>query len=271
MPSGFGFLSVHRVLWIMAVIVSCLGATDAQAQFSRVKVKMQSGEIRPIMELPRFRLQLNIVESQWKHRANSADWVVTSAPRHCPFGSAFRLRWNGPLMASEIALAESSCSDFQKKKYESAPSELSESCACKPVLRTIEQGSWSWSDALWESLDDRLLLEEELRLALLLKAPKEAALPVMLVLGASRTGLFDLHQNALCKSTEIFELKDQGIFSLLRSMLARFGTAMQVSCLGSRQGKVDFSEVHYSVLRGRMTGRAILQFDDGEQHELEFP
>jgi hypothetical protein len=255
--------------WLL--LVSCLWLPEAHAQFSRVKVRMQSGEVRPILDLPWFRLQLNVVESQWKSYANTADWVVTSAPQHCPFGSAFRLRWNGPLMASEIALAESSCTDFQRKKYESAPAEVGESCACKPVLRTVQQGTLPWSEALWESLDDQLLMAEELRLALLLKSSQGQPWPVMLVLGSTGSGLFDLNQQMLCVSAETFELKNQGIFGLLRSLMDRFGTALPISCLGQRQGTVDFSGVRYSVLRGRMSGQALLKFNDGEQHELEFP
>lgn len=261
------------------LVLSLMPVHDAQAQFGRVKVRLQSGEIRPIMELPWFRLQLNVHESQWKGQANTADWVVTSAPLQCPFGTSFRLRWQGPLTPADVQWAVSNCSDFQRKKYESAGEQSAENCACKPVLRTVTQGSLPWSEAVWESFDDELLLADELRLALLLKDPpaqqtqdqEPGKTPVMLVLGAERSGLFDLQGQSLCNATEMLSVKDKSTLGLIQILFERFGTRLKVSCLGNRQGEVDFSSVKYSVLRGRMTGTALLQFQDGERYELEFP
>gem|GEM_PF-1049664 len=264
---------------LSTLLLSLLPMEDAQAQFGRVKVRLQSGEVRPVMELPWFRLQLNVHESQWKGHANTADWVVTSSPLQCPFGTSFRLRWQGRLTDSDLQLAVSSCSDFQRKKYESAGEQIAERCFCKPVLRTISHGNLPWSEALWESLDDELLLADELRLALILKdqaadqpnSLESGRTPVMLVLGAQRTGLFDLQGQTLCAATDMLSVKDKSTLGLIQTLFERFGTRLKVSCLGQRQGEVDFSSVKYSVLRGRMTGAALLQFEDGERYVLEFP
>lgn len=260
-----------RLLALILGACCLLWGNDSHAQFGRVKVRMQSGEVLPITELPWFRLQLNVTESQWKGYANTADWVITSAPRHCPFGTAFRLRWQGRLSDADISLAQTSCTEFQRKKYASGPAEVRESCDCAPVLRTLEHGTLPWSEALWESLDDALLLADEMRLALLLKASEQEATPVMFVLGSDRSGLFDLNHQLLCESSQSFSIKGKGIFAIVQGLIGQFGTALPVSCVGGRQGTVDFSSVHFSVLRGRMTGTAILQFDQGERHELQFP
>jgi hypothetical protein len=269
-----GLMTVWGIL-----ILGLVPVEDAQAQFGRVKVRLQSGEVRPVMELPWFRLQLNVHESQWKGHANTADWVVTSSPLRCAFGNSFRLRWQGRLTETDLNLAISSCSESQRKKYESAGEQAVESCACKPVLRTISQGNLPWSEALWESLDDELLLADELRLAFVLKdqpadqpnPPESGRTPVMLVLGAQRSGLFDLRGRALCTAAEMLSVKDKSTLILIQTLFEQFGTRLKVNCLGRRQGEVDFASVKYSVLRGRMTGAALLQFEDGERYVLEIP
>lgn len=271
---------MKSLITVLACIALCsLSLKDAHAQFGRVKVQMQSGEFRPIMELPWFQLQLNVHESQWKGYANTADWVVTSAPLHCPFGSGFRLQWKGRLTDADQQLAVSRCSDAQSKKYESAERSAGVDCACKPVLRTVTQGRLPWSEALWESFDDELLLADELRLALILKEQAGSLAdrsgggqtPVMLVLGSQRSGLFDLHGQSLCSARQATSVSGKSSMELIQALLERFGARLQLSCLGHRQADVDFSAVSFSVLRGRMTGTARLEFEDGERYELVFP
>jgi len=243
---------------------------SALAQFDFVDVKMQSGEVRPIMSLPWFQYQLQIHKGAYASRAATADWIVYSPPHFCPISAWTYTRWNGTITAADRKLTEGGCNKrmFEEKLSSLSP-EVKQVCACRPVLET-ESTIYGQKRALWKSYDDKLLLDESFKLAADLVDGSGSRVTVLLTMGSNSAGIFGFDGSELCRyELDIFELHMKGVDRLgaLTRSDKRFKIPAQ--CVPDRRGEFNFGDVSYSFWRQRITGDIKLKFEGGESYVIQ--
>jgi len=117
---------MRTLLFLLSVMTFHVGAL---AQFDLVDVRMQSGEVRPIMSLPWFQYQLQIQKGAYANRATTADWIVYSPPRYCPISAWTYLRWNGAITAADRKQTEDGCNKRMfDGKLSSLPQDVKQVC-----------------------------------------------------------------------------------------------------------------------------------------------
>lgn len=258
---------MRTLLFLLSVMTFHVGAL---AQFDLVDVRMQSGEVRPIMSLPWFQYQLQIQKGAYANRATTADWIVYSPPRYCPISAWTYLRWNGAITAADRKQTEDGCNKRMfDEKLSSLPQDVKQVCACRSVLET-ESTIYNRQRALWKSLDDDLLLDESFKLAadLIDGAGKKA--PVLLTMGSKSAGIFGFDGSPLCRyELDLFESHMKGIDRLTALMRSDKRFKIPVQCLPDRLGEFNFGDVSYSVLRQKITGEIQLKFEGGESYVIQ--
>lgn len=244
---------------------------NAMAQFDLVDVKMQSGEIRPIMSLPWFQYQLQIQKGSYANRAATADWIVYSPPRFCPISAWHYLRWGGNITAADRKLTEDGCNKRMfEEKLSLLPPDVKQVCGCRSVLET-ELTIHGRKRALWKSYDDELLLDESFKLAADLIDEAGSRAPVLLTMGSKSAGIFGFDGSELCRyELDIFESNMKGIDRLEALMKSEKRFKIPVQCVPNRRGEFNFGDVSYSFLRQKITGEIKLKFEGGESYVIQF-
>lgn len=245
---------------------------NAFAQFDLVDVKMQSGEIRPIMSLPWFQYQLQIQKGSYANRATTADWIVYSPPRFCPISAWSYLRWNGSITPADRKLTEDGCNKRMfEEKLSLLPHDVKQVCGCKSVLETESTISNGRNRALWKSNDDELLLDESFKLSADLVDGSGSRAPVLLTMGSKSAGIFGFDGSELCRyELDIFETNMKGIDRLNALMRSDKRFKIPVRCIPDRRGEFNFGDVSYSFWRQKITGEIKLKFEGGETYVIQF-
>lgn len=244
---------------------------SALAQFDLVDVKMQSGEVRPIMSLPWFQYQLQIQKGTYANRATTAEWVVYSPPRFCPMGTGFYVRWNGSITAADRKLTEDGCNKRMfEEKLSFLPPDVKEVCGCRSVLET-ESTIYGQKRALWKSYDDELLLDESFKLAADLVDGSGSRAPILLTIGSKSAGIFGFDGSELCRyELDIFESHMKGIDRLFALINSDKRFKIPIQCVPDLQGEINFGDVSYSFWRQKITGEMQLKFKGGETYVIQF-
>jgi hypothetical protein len=264
-PGAFVMRTLFFLLSIIAFHASAL------AQFDLVDVKMQSGEVRPIMSLPWFQYQLQIQKGANANRATTADWIVYSPPRFCPISAWSYLRWNGSITAADRKLTEDGCNKRMfEVKLSLLPPDVKQVCGCRSVLET-ESTINSNKRALWKSYDDELLLDESFKLAADLVDKSGSIAPVLLTMGSKSAGIFGFDGSELCRyELDIFESHMKGIERLDALLKSDKRFKIPIQCVPDRQGEINFGDVSYSFWRQKITGEMQLKFKGGETYVIQF-
>jgi hypothetical protein len=258
---------MRTILFLLSFIVF---HGNALAQFDLVDVRMQSGEVRPIMSLPWFQYQLQIQKGNYANRAATADWIVYSPPRFCPISAWTYLRWNGAITAADRQLTVDGCNKRMfEEKLSSLPSDVKQVCACRSVLET-ESTIPARDRALWKSLDDELLLDESFKLAADLVDSDGSRAPVLLTMGSNSAGIFGFDGSELCRyELDLIESHMKGIERLSALMKSEKRFKVPVRCVPDRRGEFDFGDVSYSFWRQKITGEIKLKFEGGESYVIQ--
>ncbi len=232
--------------------------------FDKVTVRMQSGDVVPINSLPWFKFAIVISHGKWADRATSAEWIIVAPPKYCPYGHNYRLQWEGSVTSFKEQTIRS-CNDTQYKKLEGLPDDVKKVCSCSILLDNIG----SKDGSLWRSHDDDLLNADELRLkSTLIKG--EEKLPIMLTLGGKVSGLYDFKGNKLCSyaGKPITPDPNAGAFEKLNSIFSKGADPFDITCFENQKGKIDLSKLSFSVLRGKIVGKAEITFPN-QQYFIE--
>lgn len=240
------------------------------AQFDLVDVKMQSGEIRPILSLPWFQYQLQIQTGAYANRAATADWIVYSPPRFCPISAWFYTRWNGAITATDRKTTEDGCNKRMfEEKLSSLPPDVKQVCGCRSVLET-ESTIHDRKRALWKSYDDELLLDESFKLAADLVDGSGNRAPVLLTMGSNTAGIFGFDGSELCRyELNLFESHMKGMDRLGALMKSDKRFKIPIRCIPDRWGELNFGDVSYSFWRQKITGEIKLKLEGGESYVIQ--
>jgi hypothetical protein len=242
----------------------------ASAQFDLVDVRMQSGEVRPIMSLPWFQYQLQIHGGTHANRATTADWVVYSPPRFCPISAWYYTRWGGSLTDADRKVTLDGCNKRMfEEKLSSLPTAVKQICSCRPALET-ELMAQAGKRALWKSHDDQLLLDESFKVAADLVDSSGSRTPVLLAMGSNSAGIFAFDGSELCRyEVDLFNPQMKGIDKLRALMQWDKRFKIPIRCMPDRRGEFNFGDVSYSFWRQKITGEMKLRFEGGESYVIQ--
>ena len=244
---------------------------NAQAQFSNVDVKLKSGEIKPLMDVPWFQYQFHIYESQYANKATSADWIIYSPPRFCPMSSWFYVRSGGNITDIDHSNLKKQCDERMfNEKLANLPDQIKSICNCKLVLKTESAANLSNPKAIWISLDDEVLLDDSFKIVADLIDPSENKTSVLLTLGASVSGIFAFDGSQLCKygGNDVFS-NQSGIKKLMALLGSKSNKKIPISCLPDKKGVFDMSTMSYSIWSKKIVGDMKITFDNGEIYALK--
>ncbi len=258
---------MRTILSILLLIAFHVGAL---AQFDRVDVKMQSGEVRPIMSLPWFQYQLQIHGGTYASRASTADWIIYSPPRFCPISAWYYVRWNGSITDDDRKLTQDGCNKRMfEEKMSSLPSDVKQVCSCRPALET-ESTIHSGKRAIWRSHDDELLLDESFKVSADLIDSSGNRAPVLLTIGSNNAGILSFNGSELCRyEIALFNSEMKGLERLRALMQWDKRFKIPIRCVPDRHGEFNLGDVSYSFWRQRITGEMKLKFEGGEPYVIQ--
>lgn len=239
----------------------------AQADFTKVIVKMQSGETVPIMDLPWFKFQFHVYESKWKDQATTADWAIYSPPKSCVLGSFFQLNWQNGLSHNDLDKIKSRCDSLQQSKLKNLNLEDKKNCSCNLILRTKEKSLFG-SKSVWVSLDDDILKSDEFKLFAQLKDKSGNSTPIILSLGSQDSGLYNLDGQRICRYSK--KIEASGAYNMITQFLSEIDKPVSISCIGESNGFLLLDKVSYSLIRSKIVGDIDLKFENGENYVIQF-
>lgn len=246
-------------------------ALTVKAQFTNVDVKMKSGEIKPLMEVPWFQYQINIYESQYANKATQADWIIYSPPKFCPVSSWFYVRWNGSITESDQSNLKKQCDDRMfNEKLANLPEQVKSVCSCRLVLKTESMANQNNSKALWISFDDELLTDDSFKIVADLIDSSSNKTSVLLTIGGNLSGIFSFDGSQLCRyggNENVYGYS--GIKKLMALLGSKTNKKIPISCLPNKDGYFDMSAISYSVWSRKIVGDMKITFDNGETYGLK--
>ena len=256
---------------ILSGLVIFLLIFNARAQFTNVDVKMQSGETRPLMEVPWFQYQINIYESQYASKASMADWIVYSPPKFCPISSWFYVRWQGNITESDHSNLKKQCDDRMfKEKLANLSDQVKSVCSCRLVLKTESTANLANRKALWLSFDDELLNDDSFKIVGDLIDSASNKTSVLLTIGGNLSGIFSFDGTQLCKYGGNENVSSEtGIKKLMALLGSKTNKEIPISCLPNKNGFFDMSTMSYSVWSRKIIGDMKITFDNGEIYGLK--
>ncbi len=243
---------------------------NAQAQFDLVDVRMQSGEVRPILSLPWFQYQLQIQKGTYANRAATADWIIYSPPRFCPISAWTYTRWIGSINAADRKWTEDACNKRMfEEKLSSLPQDVKQVCGCRSVLET-EATIHGKDRALWRSHDDELLLDESFKLAADVVDASGSRAMVLLTMGTNSAGIFGFDGSELCRyEIDLFNSSMKGVERLNALMQSNKRFNIPARCIQNRLGEFNFGDISYSVWKQKIIGDIKLKFEGGESYVIQ--
>lgn len=249
------------------ILIFLFFVMPAQADFTKVIVKMQSGETIPIMELPWFKFQFHVYESQWKNQASTADWAIYAPPKSCILSSYFRLNWQSGLSSSDLKQLKSNCDAGQQSKFKNLSLEDTQNCSCNLILRT-EEKSFFGSKSVWVSHDDTLLKSDEFKLFAQLIDKSGNTTPIILSLGSHDSGLYSVDGQRICRYSK--KIEASGAYKMITKFISEIDTPIPISCIGESNGLLLLNKVSYSLIRSKLVGDIDLKFENGENYVIKF-
>lgn len=256
--------------WLQGLCLLIL-LNSAKAQFTNIEVKMQSGETKPLMELPWFQYQINIYEGQYASKATMADWIVYSPRKFCPLGNGFYVRWRGNISESDHSTAKKSCDEIMlKEKLTNLPDQIKSVCSCRLALKTESTANLANPKALWLSLDDELLNDDSFKVVVDLIDSASNKTSVLFAVGSGSSGIFSFDGTKICKAAENeIPSSASGIKKLMALLGSKTNKEIPISCLPNRSGFFDMSAVSYSAWSRKIIGEMKITFDNGEAYALK--
>ena len=256
--------------WLIGMLLTFL-TFSLKAQFTNVVVKMESGEFKPLMEIPWFQYQINIYEGQYANKATLADWIIYSPPKFCPISSWYYVRWVGNITEFDHINLKKQCNEKMfNEKLANLPDQVKSICSCKPVLKTETTANLGNSKATWTSLDDEILNDDSFKVVADLVDSSSNKTPVLLALGGSQSGIFAFDGSQLCRySGNELVSNMTGLKKLMALINSKSSKNMPISCLPDKEGFFDISKMSYSVWSKKIVGDMRITFNNGEIYGLK--
>jgi len=248
----------------LALCVAAFLPVYALADFSKVTVKMQSGLLIPLVDLPWFKFAKSLQDSPYRDKAATAEWVIHAPPAFCPYNYWMYVRWNGSIEPDK-AKARDSCTRSSLEKLKHLPAEVQTVCQCALILQT-DVSDTAGQRSTWQSFNDELLLSDEIKIQRTLKW-KDESLPVLISLGGLSSGLYNYSGEKLCTYAGREVGVESGRASLEKILNTR-SVPVPVACFNRWQGVIDMSGTYFNFLTRKFSGDVHLNFGNGERYVI---
>jgi hypothetical protein len=239
----------------------CISKSKA-TDFSAVTVQMQSGEKIPALDLPFFQLAINITYGKWASKAATTEWIIYAPPKNCPFGNRYRLGLKSPVYLFTKS-TEISCDADNYYRLAGWPDSAKDACKCHLVLDNMEQKDKS----IWKSNDDKLLLNQEFKIAASLINSERERTPVSFGFGFEKTGIYSVDGVRLCEYQGTRKMVDSNVGGLakINAILSAGDKPIDIVCIGVGRGKLDISTIKFNIFNSKIEGLAEIVFESGEK------
>jgi hypothetical protein len=233
--------------------------------FSAVTVQMQSGEKIPALDLPFFKLAINIVHGKWANRAATAEWLIMAPPANCPFSTSYRLTWSRPVVG-DMQRTLRNCQLYVDKKVRAWPKEAQKQCECKLILDNMSNKDKS----IWKSRDDAFLMTDEFKVSAVLSRGTGDETSVVFSLGSDKSGIYSVDGSRLCRYSGSRQLDDPaaGALAKINALLRTGDKPFDINCIGSGDGKLDISAIRFNVFNSKIEGVGRIYFPNGEVYSV---
>lgn len=261
------FLSLaHKKVFLLLFALPFFCSTS-MAQLSEAKVRMQSGELIRLGDLPWFKIArgLHVGRNRFSRQGDLYDWAIYSPPSFCPFRFFWRVNTQSSF-TSAVANDVGGCNAMMRKSLEFLPDEVAAVCSCK-ILLLSEQIRKIGQDAILKSFDDSILLSDEIRFQRFLKSGADS-LPVIFAVGSQGGAIYDYRGNQICKNKSSAAVGSSASGFMENLYKGQFEKRIEVQCLGGRSAIVDLSEISFNSMKFQWIGSIRLIFANGEKYEI---